>query len=119
MPGTSIEVRGSGNYTETSARLIIEFGRLTGLAVHTGRIADPPNTSLVEVGIELGGEALSNRTAILISGTVGGTQTLGWDGDIPLDPTMTIYIRTWSPENNRFFLGILTTLLPHPKGKGS
>lgn len=114
MPGTSIQVIGSGFLTETSGRIVIETGRLIGLAIHTGPIANPPNTHLVEAGIELGGNALSHRMAILISGTAGGTQTLGWDGDIPLDPTMSIYLRTWATEQVRFTMGILTALDPTP-----
>lgn len=108
MPGTSITVTGAGLGAEVSGRILIESGHLQGLSVHTGLLTPAPNSIWAEVGIELGGITLTNRMAILAAGFVGGNQVLGWDGNILLDPTMQIYLRTWAFNVTPVYLGILT-----------
>lgn len=109
MPSTTLTIDGNGLNTEVSGRILIESGHLIGLCVHSGVNTPAPNTTWAEVGIELGGQALSNRVTILAAGWVAGRQVLGWDGDIALDPTMQIYLRIWSAETTAFALGVLST----------
>jgi len=109
LPSSTLTILGNGLNTEVSGRILIESGRLQGLCVHSGENTPAPNTTWAEVGIELGGQALTNRITILAAGWVAGRQVLGWDGNLELDPTMQIYLRIWSVETTAFSLGVLST----------
>lgn len=108
MPSTSLIVIPDGAGNEVSGRVTIESGRLQGLAVHTGAVLVIANQIWAEAGVELGGDQLPHRCAILCAGYVTANGSLPWDGDIQLEQGMNVYLRVWGLVTTPTFLGILT-----------
>jgi len=48
--------------------------------------------------------------AALITGAIGASQFIGWDGDLPLETNDVIYCQLWSQKGQTFRVFVLTEL---------
>lgn len=91
------------------AFLITETGVLHSAAVISDELAPRPGQVWAEYGIMIGGRRVENRQAILGQGYVGTNSSLGWSGNIPLQPTMEIYLFIWSSIAFNVRLALITS----------
>ena len=94
MPSNIIEFNSSADYDIKLASIDLASGTLYSVVLYTKLYTWDPAYGYAEIAICNTSDNFDQRSAMLVSGSYGGIQSLYWTGNIPIKTNEILVVRT-------------------------